>query len=113
VRPYLLATFAKTLDVPASADDAQTRVGAQVDVKVRLNGLARALGISGTLLSMADRWYSLSGHARDDAHYFTASVDFQISRGFTFGYAFKRGHDAPVFKGVNRMALTVGIGFGA
>jgi hypothetical protein len=113
VRPYLLATFAKQVDPQTSAaDDTQTRVGPQVDVKVRLNLLARALGISGSQLAITDRWYALSGYQRDDANYFAASLDFQIAKGFSFGYAYKRGHDAPAFKGVNRMALTVGIGFG-
>ena len=45
-------------------------------------------------------------------NYLTASLDFQIARGFSVGYAFKRGEDAPTFLGVNRMALTIGIGFG-
>jgi hypothetical protein len=113
VRPYLLAAYAKQLDAPTSMPDGvRTRIAPQIDVKVRLNMLARALGISGSLLALTDRWYSLSGYTRNDANYFTASLDFLIAKGFTFGYAYKRGRDVPVFKGVNRMALTVGLGFG-
>jgi hypothetical protein len=113
IRPYVLAAFAKPLDAPESMpDDAQIRAGTQVDLKLRLNVLARTLGIAGTLLSVTDRWYWLSGYSRDDANYFSASLDFQVAKGFTFGYSYKRGRDAPAFRGVNRMALTIGVGFG-
>jgi len=112
VRPYLLATVVKPTDDQASTSDAKTRLGPQVDLKVRLNFLARALGISGSLLSLTDRWYSLSGYNRDTANLAAVSLDLQIAKGFIIGYAFKRGRDAPAFKGVSRMALTVGIGFG-
>jgi hypothetical protein len=112
VRPYFLAALGKQLDAPESTHaDTQSRVGPQIDVKVRLNTLARALGIAGTLLAVTERWYLLSGYEREDANYFTASLDFQIAKGLTFGYAFRRGHDAPAFRGVNRMALTLGLGF--
>ena len=110
VRPYFLATWVNGTD--SGTENTRARVGAQVDLKVRLNGVARALGISSTLLSFTDRWSSLSGYAMDHANYLTASLDFQIARGFSVGYAFKRGEDAPTFLGVNRMALTIGIGFG-
>jgi len=106
VRPYLLVAIVK-------GDDVQTRVGPQLDVKVRHNVVARALGISGALLSVTDRWYSLSGYTRDDANYFTASMDFKVAKGFSVGYAYNRGNDAPAFKGVNRMAITAGLGFGS
>ena len=111
VRPYLLAAFGKQSVSAASISDARTRVGPPLDVKVRLNMLTRALGTSGSLLAVTDRWYSLSGYGRDNANFFTVSLDFQIAKGFTFGYMFKRGRDAPAFKGVNQMALTVGVGF--
>ena len=112
VRPSLLAAVAHQQDDAASTSGhAPTRIGPQLDVKVRLNLLARALGVSGILLSVTDRWYSLSGYSRDHANYFTGSLDVQLAKGFTFGYSYKQGQDAPTFKGVNRMALTVGIGF--
>jgi hypothetical protein len=111
-RPYLIAAFVKKLDQPEAADDTSARVGPQVDLKVRLNVLARALGMSGSLLSITDRWYSLSGYTRDEANLFSLSLDFQIAKGFTLGYAYKKGHDAPAFKGTNRMAITAGLTFG-
>jgi hypothetical protein len=110
VRPYLLAALGK--EQGGDSSDWLRRIGPQLDVKLRLNVLARALGISGALLALTDRWYALSGYDRDNANYFTVSVDLMVAKGFTFGYAYKRGYDAPVFKGVNRMALTVGLGFG-
>ncbi len=110
-RPYLLAAFGKQTAAAASMRDTRTRAGPQLDVKVRLNLLARALGLSGSLLAVTDRWYSLAGYERDSGNFFTASLDFQIAKGFTFGYIFTRGRDAPAFKGVNQMALTVGVGF--
>jgi hypothetical protein len=111
VRPYLLAAFGKDQDDEPS--EWLRRVGPQLDVKLRLNFLARALGISGTLVALTDRWYALSGYERDAANYFTVSVDLMVAKGFAFGYTYKRGYDAPTFTGVNRMALTIGLGFGS
>ena len=110
IRPYLLAGLGKNQGGDSS--DWLRRVGPQLDVKLRLNLLARALGISGALLAFTDRWYVLSGYERDTANYFTVSMDLMVAKGFAFGYSYKRGYDAPLFRGVNRMALTVGLGFG-
>lgn len=112
VRPYFVAVYDGQDESGSTPGMVQTRAGGQLDVKVRLNVLARALGISGSLLAITDRWLSLSGYERDSANSFNASLDLQIAKGFTFGFAYRRGHDAPAFTGVNRMALTLGIGFG-
>ena len=112
VRPYFLFAYDGQAEAEATPGTTQTRVGGQVDVKVRLNVLARALGISGSLLAVTDRWLALSGYERDTANFISSSLDLQIAKGFSFGFAYRRGHDAPVFRGVNRMALTLGIGFG-
>jgi len=113
VRPYLLAVVVDKEDERSEApENGQTRVGPQFDVKLRLNVISRALGISQTLLSLTDRYIWLDGYHRDTANYFTASLDFTIAKGLTIGYAYKHGYDAPAFKGVTRQALTIGIGFG-
>jgi hypothetical protein len=112
VRPSFLLAYDGQAEAESTPGTTQTRVGGQVDVKVRLNALARALGISGSLLSVTDRWLALSGYERDTANSLNASLDLQIAKGFTFGFAYRKGHDAPAFRGVNRMALTLGIGFG-
>ena len=113
VRPYLLAVIVDKEDEdPAAPDEGQTRIGPQVDLKLRLNAVSRALGISQTLLSLTDRYWLLAGYSRDAANYLTVSLDFTIAKGLSIGYAYKHGHDAPAFKGVTRQALTIGIGFG-
>jgi hypothetical protein len=113
LRPYLLATIVDSEDEdPSLPRDGQLRVGPQFDVKLRVNAVSRALGISQTLLSLTDRYFWLDGYDRDTSNYVTASLDFTIAKGWTVGYAYRHGQDAPAFKGVTRQALTIGIGFG-
>lgn len=80
-------------------------------MKTKLNILARALGIPQVLLSLSDRSYALSGYGRDRANYLLVSADFNVAKAFSFGFSYKRGRDAPTFKGTRRMGLTVGVGF--
>ena len=110
VRPYFLAVVA---DKEAVSGDRKTRVGTQLDLKLRLNVISRALGISQTLVSVTDRYLWLEGYNRERANYLTAALDFSIAKGLSLGYLYKHGHDAPAFKGVTRQALTIGVGFGS
>jgi hypothetical protein len=110
IRPYFLAVIADKEEV---SGDRKTRVGTQFDLKLRLNFITRALGISQTLVSVTDRYLWLEGYNREWANYVTAALDFSIAKGLSLGYLYKQGHDAPAFKGVTRQALTIGIGFGS
>jgi hypothetical protein len=112
VRPYLLAVFVNQDEEATGSDEGQSRVGPQLDVKLRLNAISRALGISQTLVSLTDRYFWLDGYQRETANYFTAAIDFTIAKGIAVGYAYKHGFDAPAFKGVTRQALTIGLRFG-
>ena len=56
VRPYFLATFAKRVRASRSRrPTTRRRASARSWISIKLNTVARALGISGTVLSATDR----------------------------------------------------------
>lgn len=113
-RPYVGIAYGKNIEVGDSGEtkDQIYRIVPQVDLKFRLNFLSRAIGISNVLLSLTDKIYLLPNEERDRLNFFTASIDFEVAKGFTAGLTFNNGYDAPKFEGVNNLALTFGFKVG-
>jgi hypothetical protein len=113
-RPYLGLAFGRNVDKTDSGETKKKiyRIAPQADLKFRLNALSRRLGLASSLLSLSDKVYILPNEERRRHNFFTASLDFELAKGFSVGIAFKNGHDAPKFEGVNTLALTFGVKIG-
>jgi len=114
-RPYLGLAYGDKIAVAKDATATQEhvyRIAPQLDMSARLDSIRTLLGVTNVLLSLNDKMYLRPQEERERLNYFTAALDFEIGNGFTTGLAFKNGHDAPKFKGINTLALTFGVTFG-
>jgi hypothetical protein len=112
--PTLGLSYGRTVAIGDSSETNKTveRYSLRVDTVLFLNTLARFLNLDEVKLTFSDKGWLLPLERSRRRNIFSASINFPVADKVSVGFAFKRGKDAPEFKGTYDYGLTVGVQIG-